>query len=176
MIPSDNDFRAKLATILKEDLAGQGISVEIKKLEWAVFIQNLNDRNFDATSLGWSMPLEADPYQVWHSSQVEHGSNFVGFEDKRADELIDLIRETLDKNKRIEYCDEFHEIIHEEQPYTFLFCCEALVAVHKRFKNVKVYPPLGLKVIEWYVPQELQKYEIRDSAERSVASPEGTSL
>lgn len=157
LIPSGNDFREKLATIIKEDLAVQGINVEIKKLEWAVFIQNLSERDFDATSLGWSMPLEADPYQVWHSSQAEQGSNFVGFKNKRADELILLIRETLEKEKRIEYCHEFHEIIHKEQPYTFLFCSESLVALDKRFMNVKVYP-LGIRPIEWYVPEELQKY------------------
>ncbi len=157
LITSGSDFAEKFATIIKEDFAGQGIIVEIKQLEWAVFIKNLNERNFDATTLGWSMDVESDPYQVWHSSQVEEGSNFVGFKHERADELILLIRETLDKEKRIEYCHEFHEIIHEEQPYTFMFCNESLVALDKRFKNVKIYP-VGVRPIEWYVPEQLQKY------------------
>jgi peptide/nickel transport system substrate-binding protein len=47
--------------------------------------------------------------------------------------------------------------MHEEQPYTFLFVNESLVAVDRRFENVNVYP-LGLDTSEWWVPQKRRKY------------------
>lgn len=157
LIPSGTDFSSKLATIIKEDFAKEGIIVEIKNLEWAVFLQNLNERDFDAVTLAWQMPVEADPYQVWHSSQADKGSNFIGFKNDRADFLIEAIRETLDKRQRVEYCHEFHRLLNEIQPYTFLFCSNSLVALNKRFMNVKVYP-MGFRIIEWYVPGSMQLY------------------
>ncbi len=51
------------------------------------------------------------------------------------------------------------EIIHEEQPYTFLFTDEALVAISRRFKNVRVYP-MGLSSpLYWWVPKDARKYK-----------------
>jgi len=157
LISSGSTFAEQLSTILKEDLGQIGISMEIRKLEWAVFIQQIQDRKFDAVTLGWSLSVEADPYQVWHSSQSDRGSNFVGFVNDEADWIIEEARVTFDRARRIELYHRFHEILHEEQPYTFLFCTESLAAVHRRFRNVVVYP-LGLRPVEWWVPAELWRY------------------
>ena len=48
-------------------------------------------------TLGWSLGVESDPYQLWHSSQAEEGSNFVGFKNPRADILIEQAREEFSR-------------------------------------------------------------------------------
>jgi peptide/nickel transport system substrate-binding protein len=148
LIPSGRRFYEQLSTILKEDLRKAGIEITIRRLEWALFTQKLNDRTFDAVTLGWSFGYEQDPYQVWHSSQSKQGSNFVGFNNKEVDQLIERGRKTYDNLTRNGYYHRIHSIIHEEQPYTFLFASPALVALNQRFKNVKVYP-IGLDPLEW---------------------------
>ena len=157
LIPGGSETGEKIATILKEELDKMGIAMEIRKTEWAVFTSRLNDRKFDAVTLAWSMGVESDPYQIWSSTQADSGSNFVGFKNAEADSLIEQARQEFDRPKRIELYRKFSEIVNEEQPYTFLFCRKATVAVAKRFENVIVYP-LGVDPIEWYVPQGLQKY------------------
>jgi peptide/nickel transport system substrate-binding protein len=157
LIPGGSETGEKIATILKEELDKMGIAMEIRKTEWAVFTSRLNDRKFDAVTLAWSMGVESDPYQIWSSTQAESGSNFVGFKNAEADRLIETARQEFDRPKRIELYRKFSEIVNEEQPYTFLFCRKATVAVAKRFENVIVYP-LGVDPIEWYVPAPLQKY------------------
>ncbi len=157
LLPSGSETGEKIATILKEELDKTGIIMKIRKTEWAVFTTRLNERKFDAVTLGWSMGVESDPYQIWSSTQAERGSNFVGFKNKRADELISRARREFDRKKRIVLYKEFAEIVHKEQPYTFLFCGMSTVAVNNRFKNVIIYP-LGPDLLEWYVPQNLQKY------------------
>ena len=157
LIPSGSETGEKIATILKEELDKVGIEMQIRRTEWAVFVQRLNERRFDAVTLSWAMGVESDPYQIWHSSQAEAGSNFVGFENKEADRLIDQARTEFNREKRIELYRKFALIVHEEQPYTFLFCGKSTVAVHKRFHGVEVYP-LGLDPLEWFVPLPLQKY------------------
>ncbi len=158
LIPSGSETGDKISTILKEELDKVGIMMNIRNTEWAIFTTRLNERKFDAVTLGWSMGVETDPYQIWHSSQIERGSNFVGFANKEADRLIDAARTEFSRDKRIELYRKFSEIVHEEQPYTFLFCRKSTVALNKRFKGVVVYP-LGLDPREWFVPPPLRKYE-----------------
>lgn len=157
LVPNGSETGEKIATIFKEEIKKHGIVMNIRKTEWAVFTQRLNQRKFDAVTLAWSMGVESDPYQIWSSTQAEQGSNFVGFVNKEADELIEKARGEFDRDKRIKLYNRFAEIVHEEQPYTFLFCRQSTVAINKRFENVNIYP-LGIDFIEWYVPKELQKY------------------
>jgi peptide/nickel transport system substrate-binding protein len=157
LVSAGSKFGEQLAVILQEELKRAGIRVHIRKLEWAVFIQKIQGHDFDACTLGWSLGWEADPYQLWHSSQAEKGSNFVGFESEEADRIIETARQEFDAEKRHRLFQRFHEIIHEEQPYTFLFTTEALVAVDRRFENIQVYP-LGLAPRQWWVPAAMQRY------------------
>lgn len=149
----------QIATILQENLKEVGIRMKIRKLEWAVFIQMIEQGNFDACTLGWALGWESDPYQLWHSSQaVAKGSNFVGFKNEEADKLMEDARQEFDAPKRYKLYHRFQEIIYDEQPYTFLFTMKALVAVSSRFQNVEVYP-MGLSSQYWWVPKEMQKYK-----------------
>ncbi len=157
LIPAGSETGEKIATILKEELDKTGIGMDIRKIEWAVFTSRLMDRKFDAVTLAWSMGVESDPYQIWSSTQAEKGSNFVGFVNEEADKLIEAARKEFDRDKRIEMYRRFAEIVHEEQPYTFMFCNKSTVAVNKRFENVVVYP-LGIDPLEWHVPLPLQLY------------------
>lgn len=158
LVPNGSDTSEKISTILKEEMDKAGIRMNIRKIEWAVFVQRLNERKFDAVTLSWSMGVETDPYQIWHSSQKSSGgSNFVGFDNAEADRLIEEARQEFDSEKRTKLYKKFANIIHDEQPYTFLFCGKSPIAINKRFENVNVYP-LGVDFLEWYVPAELQKY------------------
>lgn len=157
LIPAGSETGEKIATILKEELDKMGIGMEIRKTEWAVFTTRLMERKFDAVTLAWSMGVESDPYQIWSSTQAEKGSNFVGFVNEEADSLIEAARKEFNRDKRIEMYRRFSEIVHEEQPYTFMFCNKSTVAVNKRFENVIVYP-LGIDPLEWHVPLPLQMY------------------
>ncbi|NLJ28868.1 peptide-binding protein [Desulforhabdus amnigena] len=157
LISAGSKFGEQLATILQENLKQVGIKMEIRKLEWAVFIQKIQQHDFDACTMAWSLGWVSDPFQLWHSSQAAQGSNFVGFQNEEADRIIETARMEFDAQKRYKLYHRFHEILHEEQPYTFLFTTEALVAVARRFENVNVYP-MGLAPREWWVPPGAQKY------------------
>ncbi len=159
LLPASAKFGEQLATMLQENLKEIGVTMSIRKLEWAVFIQRIEEHNFDACTMGWSLGWETDPYQIWHSSQaVEKGSNFVGFKNAEADKLIEEARREFDPEKRRRMYYRLQEIIHDEQPYTFLFTNKALEAVSRRFQNVEVYP-MGLAPLYWWVPKEAQKYK-----------------
>ena len=100
MIPAGAKLPLQIATILKEELHEIGIEMSIQRLEWAVFLQKINDDDFDGCTLGWALGWENDPYQIWHSSQaVKGGSNFVGFRNGEADKLIVEARKNSTRKK-----------------------------------------------------------------------------
>jgi peptide/nickel transport system substrate-binding protein len=145
----------KITNILREELGKIGIEMDITKFEWTVFSKNLHDHAFDATLLAWSLAFESDPYQLWHSSQAERGSNYVGFQNKEADVIAEKARREFNSAKRRGMYRRFHEILHEQQPYLFLFMSPSLVAIQKRFTNIKVYT-LGIDIREWGVNKPAQ--------------------
>jgi peptide/nickel transport system substrate-binding protein len=149
-IPSESKFGERLGSIMKEDLSKVGIDMDISRFEWAVFLNKIQSRNFDATTLRWAGGYDDDPYQIWHSSQIKGGSNYVGFSNKEADHIIEAARMEFDEKKRIRMYCRFQEILHREQPYTFLYTTPNLVVLSKRFTNVIVHKR-GLNLLEWKV-------------------------
>jgi len=157
MIRSDDVFYERLGKFIKESLAGAGVEVELERFEWSIFIERLLDHRFEAEISGWGGAVEDDPYQLWHSSQIAgRGSNHVGFRNKQADELIERARRILDEEQRNRLYHRLHAIIHNEQPYTFLYARPEMRFLNRRFKNVIVHK-LDLNWLEWYVPKEKQR-------------------
>ncbi|MDB5037659.1 MAG: extracellular solute-binding protein family 5 [Bacteriovoracaceae bacterium] len=143
----------RVALIYQQSLKAIGIEMNIKTLEWTVFLKQLEENSFDAFYMAWSSSLDSDPYQIWHSSQaVKGGSNRVGFSNKRADEILTEARKTLDKPKRLELYREFSKIIADEQPYTFVFERPLISIIDRRFENVLPVGKLGLDSSKWFTP------------------------
>ncbi|MBW2056412.1 MAG: peptide-binding protein [Deltaproteobacteria bacterium] len=129
-----NNIRQAILSIAQDSWRKIGIDVRTDVLEWAVFIQErVNKHDFDALILGWSMGIEPDLYQIWHSSQTQPNQlNFVGFRNKEADDLIIKIRQEYDHDRQVRYCHRLHEIIAREQPYTFLYVGKWTAILDKR--------------------------------------------
>ncbi len=129
-----NDIRKAILAIAQDSWKQIGIDVRTDLVEWAVFIQErVNKLDFDALVLGWSMPLDPDLYQIWHSSQTGYNQlNFVGFKNNQADDLIIKIRQEYNHAQLVEYCHRLHAIIAHEQPYTFLFVSRWTAILDKR--------------------------------------------
>lgn len=155
-----NEIRAKCAEIIQRRLAEVGIKVTIRVVEWAAFVKDfINKRKFDATILGWTIPMEPDLYDVWHSSKTgPEELNFISYKNGEVDALIEKGRETFDQSVRKRCYDRIQEIFAEEQPYLFLYVPDALPIVHARFRGVEVAPlGIGYNFIKWYVPKAEQK-------------------
>ncbi|MHB8909147.1 MAG: peptide-binding protein [Syntrophales bacterium] len=155
-----NEVRAKCAEIIQRRLAEVGIRMKIRVVEWAAFVNDfINKRKFDATILGWTIPMEPDLYDVWHSTKTgPQELNFISYKNEEVDALIVKARETFDQKLRKQCYDRIQEILADEQPYLFLYVPDALPIIHARFRGVEV-APLGIawNFIKWYVPKAEQK-------------------
>jgi ABC-type transport system substrate-binding protein len=144
------------STVLKENLYKIGIIMHLQKAEWSVMQEKMDSREFVAYTGGWGLPWESDPYQIWHSSQanITKSSNRIGFRNKKADELIEKLRSTFKREERDKLYHELHAILHEEQPYSFLYLEKSIVATQPRLKNVRfqVFRP-HVETMNWYVEE-----------------------
>ncbi|MEX0718057.1 MAG: ABC transporter substrate-binding protein [Planctomycetaceae bacterium] len=161
MIPAGNKAVEDRLAVYQNNLKRAGIVMNIRMYEWASFIDKVKDRVFDAVTLGWATSLEADPFQIWHSSDAgpgNRGSNHVSFSNPLTDELIEKLRVTLDEEERHRIHWSLHRILDREQPYMFLYTAKDFGAYHHRFRGVKWYRVRpGFDFTEWYVPKDLQE-------------------
>lgn len=146
-----SEIQKKMLPIIKEDMEKAGIIMKIQSIEWSVLTEKLENKNFEACTLGWTAGLVPDEYQLWHSSQADlkASSNHIGFKNAKADELIEKMRVAFDMKERVELAHEFHKLLHELQPYTFLISPYELVGINSRFENVKVFPLKIPEKIMW---------------------------
>jgi ABC-type transport system substrate-binding protein len=153
--PSDK-VGAAFGQKLQEDLSKVGIRLQIQTFDRVAIAERRRKRDFDAFALGWAPPLESDPEQLWHSkggAKDAVGSNFVGFQDAIADELIAKGQRELDPRKRAEIWKELHRRIYELQPYLFCYNAPRKFAMNKAirgFQSVPIDP--NYVVRRWYYP------------------------
>jgi peptide/nickel transport system substrate-binding protein len=164
LVNQGNEVRIKTAVIIQAQLKELGIRADIRTLEWAAFLNRVsNQRLFDAVILAWTIPQNPDAYDVWHSSSAAPGKlNFVGFANPEADALLERARFTFDQDERKRLYDRFQEILHQEQPYSFLYVPYSLAAVQKRFRGIEP-APAGIfhNTNTWWVPLADQRYRLQ---------------
>ncbi len=160
-----NKPRAATATLIQRRLQDIGIKTSIRTIEWASFISRfIKTGDFDAVVLGWSLGVEPDQYNIWHSSQQGPGQfNFIGYANPQVDRLLEQGRLELDPDKRMQIYHRFAEILLEDSPVVYLYAGYGLSAVHKRVKGIPdPAPPAGIghNAHQWYIPQALRRNEI----------------
>ena len=167
---SGNDTRRDVGVLVQRQLRELGIDVKFELYEWSVFLKNfINVKHFDACILGWSLSVDPDACEIWHSSQIEKGFNFVSYRNPELDRLWEEGRREYDIEKRKNIYWRIHELIAEDQPYTFLYVPLGISALQKKFvlmdkdrEGKEVFQEIKMEkagllydLIKWYVPREI---------------------
>ncbi|PCI53454.1 MAG: peptide-binding protein, partial [Methylophilaceae bacterium] len=162
IITNQNKEREKSAVIIQRRLKQIGIDVKIRALEWASFISRfINTGDFDVVILGWSLGLDPDQYNIWHSSQQAPGQfNFVGYSNPKVDKLLEQGRIEFDPDKRMKIYHAFAKALLEDSPIVYLSAGYGLTAVHKRVQGIaNPIPPAGVGYDsqKWYIPKPYRR-------------------
>lgn len=159
-MPTGKAINEQQLAVLQKEIKQVGIDMQIQLIEWASFLEKVHNKDFDACRLSWATSLEGDPYQLWHSSGAGVGkrsSNHVSFRNSQADQLIAMLRVTLDEEKRQLIHSSFHRILDREQPYLFLYAPKEFGVYHRKFRGVKWYPLRpGFDLREWWIAKNDQ--------------------
>jgi peptide/nickel transport system substrate-binding protein len=111
--------------------------MQLQAVEWSALLSRVARHEFDAASLLWSGDPRMDPTQIWHSKSNAGGSNYVSYKNREVDALIEEARVTLDAGERDTKFRRFGAILHEDEPYTFLFVPAELDLLHERIRGAR---------------------------------------
>ena len=153
LVTSSGGYVVALVEAFKEDLRKVGIKLTMRRLEWSAFLDRVSAFEYDAFTLGFrAQPVFEDPFGKWHSSQDrEGGNNRAGYRNPEADRLLEAIRDEFDEEKRYALLRTFHALMHEDQPFTFLYSLNSLVGINRRWRNVIIHRT-GPLFYEWWLP------------------------
>lgn len=153
-IPGGNPLREFAGTIIKNNLKAIGIDAKVEKLELGAFLDNLYNKKMDAWMASWYIQIPLELKTSWYSDLQSTPLNFVSYQSKEVDKVIDKINTRLTRKEKIEYYKMFQEIIYKDQPATFLYWTDDVVVYNKRLKNLTINPLGALqKLWEWKVDE-----------------------
>lgn len=157
-----NTERQMACEIIQKNLKDVGIQVKIQVVEWGTFLKEFIDKKrFDAVLLAWQLSRDPDIYDIFHSARIDGGFNFISYKNAEVDRLLEEGRRVFSEAERAEIYHKLHRILSEEEPYTFLYVPEALVAVHGRFQGVEMAPAgLGHNFIRWSVDPGKERWKV----------------
>lgn len=153
-----NQRREQAALVIQQQLAEVGVRVELSAMDRNTLIERLRKREFEAVLAGWSVGLVVDPSPYWHSG-VPSEFNYTGYANPEVDVLIDQGLAATDPEIADDAWRQMQRLIHDDQPYLFLWWIDDLVAIDPRFRDATPNILGTLHGLEhWWVPADEQRY------------------
>ncbi|WP_159436078.1 peptide-binding protein [Anaerosalibacter sp. Marseille-P3206] len=139
---TDSKFVETMIPMLKADWEKIGVKVEPNLMEYNSLVEKVYDkREFDMYNMAWSLSIDPDALELFHSSQdIPSGNNSVGFRNEENDKLMEAGRKEFDQTKRAEIYHEWAKLMNEELPYMFLTQNLEWEAVNERVSNWNTSP------------------------------------
>src|SRR3989304_6286266 len=139
-IGSGNARRTYAATVVKNDLKAVGIDVTIETMEMSAFINKLFEHELDAFMAGWTIPLPIDLQPFWHSDFNRSPFNLSGFSNTEVDKILNALEVEKSREKKVILYKKIQELLHENEPVTFLYWLDVKTAFNSRIENITINP------------------------------------
>jgi peptide/nickel transport system substrate-binding protein len=147
-----NQLRTDATVMIQDQLKKIGVQAMPRQVEFNTLLSQTNDGKFAAAILGFTMDTSLDMRSNFHSQSVGNGANYVRFRNPEMDRLIEQAASQPDVLAARPYLDQIQQLVHRQQPVTFLWESQRLTAVNKRVKDVR--PTLAFSFFnlkEWWV-------------------------
>ncbi|HEV7765023.1 MAG TPA: ABC transporter substrate-binding protein [Thermoanaerobaculia bacterium] len=143
----------QLTQAVQAELKKIGVLLNIRAIDGAAYVPQLRAGNFDAAYLTWNLDADPDAQSLFHSSQFPPvGQNYSHYSNPEADRLIDRARRELDPSRRKVLYWRLHEVLAEDQPFTWTVQVAMKWGLNKRIHGVTTSAGYGF--FDWY-PGEL---------------------
>jgi peptide/nickel transport system substrate-binding protein len=135
--PTGNPRRNYAATIIQQNLREIGIDCRLRFDESLMFLKNQNEFRYDAALSG--LAAETLPFQlvIWGSDFQNRPFNSSAFQNARLDSVVAELTGPLPKERQASAWKIYQQILHEEQPRTFLYYYDELEGFNRRLREVR---------------------------------------
>ncbi|MCA9260715.1 MAG: peptide ABC transporter substrate-binding protein, partial [Planctomycetales bacterium] len=138
MMTYQSETGIQTATLMKQCLDKIGVICHVKPTEFTVMEQKDQDHEFDAAMGGWG--TSTDPYTSKNLYATGENRNYGQYANPRVDELFEQGERERDQAKRAEIYGQIHQILWDDQPYTWLFYRAAFHAYNKKMRGYSFSP------------------------------------
>ncbi len=126
------------ATLMKECLQKIGIRCNVKPTEFTVLVDSQQKHQFEAAMGLWGSGTDPDSTANIFATGESRNSGI--YSNKRVDELYEKGRREFDREKRGAIYGEIHNILWEDQPYTWIFYRNSFYAFNKNIRGYNFSP------------------------------------
>jgi peptide/nickel transport system substrate-binding protein len=137
-VPAGDQLRTVVAAAVQQQLKQVKIDMKIEQVERATFWQEVTTRKYDAWLAGFSVPLQMQLDDLWGSDLAKYPFNLTGFRNARVDSILAAARNLKSETDGAALWKEFQRIVHEEQPCTFLYWINSIVAVNRGVRGTRI--------------------------------------
>ncbi len=134
---SSNRIRTAALVMIQEQLRKVGIAATPRTLEIHALTEANREHAFDATLSGWAIDTTLDLKPYFHSSESAGGYNFGSYHNGEVDRLLEAARRAATPQGALPDLLRTQQILHAEQPYTFLWEPQRLCAVRDDLTDVQ---------------------------------------
>ncbi len=134
---SSNRIRTAALVMIQEQLRKVGVAATPRTIEIHALTEANLAHDFDGTVSGWAVDTTLDLKPYFHSSESAGGYNFGSYLNPEVDRLLDAARRAPTPEAATPDLVRMQQILHEEQPYTFLWEPQRLCAVRADLENVR---------------------------------------
>jgi peptide/nickel transport system substrate-binding protein len=139
LIPAGNNLRRDMALLIQADLERIGVRCRPREVESAAMLALLDTGDFDAALTAYTEGTKVELAGVWATPSAEGGSyNVAGYSNPEVDRLIAEADAVADFRAAKPIFDRIQELIVADQPVTFLYESDKLVAVNRRIRGARI--------------------------------------
>ena len=147
-----NQLRTDATVMIQGQLKQIGVQAVPRQVEFNTLMSQTTQGRFAAAILGFTMDTSLDLRSNFHSRSIVEGANYVRYRNPEMDRLIEQAASQPEMLAEKPYLDQIQQLVHREQPVTFLWESQRLTAVNKKVKDVR--PTLAFSFFnlkEWWV-------------------------
>ncbi|WP_326546186.1 ABC transporter substrate-binding protein [Mycolicibacterium sp. ND9-15] len=120
LVTSEYPETVTTAQVLADNLAALGITVHIRTVDFATWLDEQNSGNFDMLMMGWLGNIDPDDF-YYAQHHTDGNSNAQRFSNPEVDRLLDAGRVETDRHARFEDYRRAATIIADEVSYIYLY-------------------------------------------------------
>ncbi len=146
-----NQIRIDILLMVQQQLRRLGIDARSKALEFQSLLSRQNNNDFEATVIGFSYDTSLEMSYFFRTGAFY---NWGHYSNPEMDALLDKIAMQEDQMEAKPLFDRLQVIIHEDQPYTFLYEPKRLLGISSQLKDVR---PTAISTYfnleDWYLAE-----------------------
>ncbi len=128
-----SNLRRDAVVLIQDQLRRAGVRVEPVFREPSAWRAKVAAHDFDGTLTGWAMDTGLD-LRYGFDSRDPDGTNWGGYKNAEVDRLLDEIDRQPDRAAAKAQLARLQHVLHEDQPYTFLWEPPRLIGMDARLR------------------------------------------